>query len=242
MKKFIVITFLLFMAFGCKTMEGTKGVVDTTQKSVMQHKHSRETGTYLKDEGILGFLWYVKIKKLSNDEVVTQGYEFSFLNLSLFIVTIIVIASLRLKKEANLLYDGLNKKTASSKFFRRGMSLFIVLTLVTASIFIYYAVWSRHISIDSTPMSGIILGMMIYVLCIYGYWYFILKYTDISIKQSIDHDDLIITSKHGALFLAVLLIVMLTWFAVIGILSGLFTPLLGVISVIILLFILKERT
>lgn len=243
--------FLWFMAFGCKTMESTQDVVNTTQNSLVQHKHPIATGTYLKDEGILGFLWYVKMKKLSNNEVVTQGYKFSFLNLGLFIVTIIVIASIRLKKEANLyksknesqLYDDLKKEVFLSTWFRRGMRLFITLTFITALIIAYYVVGSHHIDISATiALSNIIVSIVLYAFFVYGYWYFILKYTDISIKQSLECDDVIVTSKHSALALAILLIVVLTWFTVIGILSGLFMPLLSLIVGVILACMLKERT
>ena len=242
MKKFIVIVCLLFMAFGCKTME--KGVM--TVKHVPQNmQDSIETGIYLKDEGVLGFFWYAKMTKLPNGEEVSKGYVFSFLNLGLLIMTIIVISHIRFKKEPNIYSQDspLEKDiVAPSTFFRRGMRLFILLTLATALIITYCVVVSHHVLIDTISISSIIISMVIYALFVYVYWYFMLKYTDIYIKQSMDHDDMIVSSKHGALILAVLLVVILTWFVVIGILSGLFIPLLGLLGAIILVFMLKERT
>lgn len=247
MKKYVLLTVFVLLFWGCKTinyMQKQEKLPQITEASI-------ETGTYVKDEGFLGFFWYMAMTKSPDGGLVSHGYTFSFLNLSLFAIALFAIARIRLKKEENMYSETQNldvikapknKVISSPIFFRRGMRLLVVLTLLTALIFTYYVVASCHIVIDTVAMSSIIVSTLIYALFVYGYWYFILKYTYIYIKHNKDEDDMILTSRYGAFVYSCISIVILTWFIVIGTLSGLFMPLVGLGVTIIILFMIKKRT
>lgn len=233
--------------------DNSKQVLKEHNQTQKNHEQNIIGGAYLRDEGMIGFLWYVPLRKNHLGVIEIGQYRFAQENVVLFLIGILAFYLLRIKKEKNLyrankiqlnavgfppLMDAIQSHV---KLFIRAKILFVMLNIVTIILFVGILLHTKHIIIHDIAIYKIIIAFVLLIFCMYLYWHYMMLYTNIYVKLKHDTNDLTVTSDLTLVWV-ILLSVILSWFGVIGILSGMFFPLMTLFIASVVLSMLKTRT